>query len=64
MPGIEQMGRDEIRETITEHCRNTIRRHIRAFLYGINCRTMDYGAGLTALSLHLGAWSGLALGNK
>lgn len=27
-----------------------------------NCRTMNYGAGLTTLSLHLGARSGLGFG--
>lgn len=44
--------------------RNTVRRHIPALLCGINGRTMDCGAGLTALSSHLGAWSGLIFGNK
>lgn len=29
-----------------------------------NYRTMNYGAGLTTLSLHLGAWSDLDFGDN
>lgn len=56
--------RVELWETLTKLCGKTLLEDIPALLCGINFMTMDYGAGLTALSSHLGAWSCLAFGNK